>query len=129
MQQNDNDIKKLFEVFTPTLSSDTDFIARLQKNMDAVESVKTHVATLQRRNRIAVVAAALAGFMTGVLCTLLFPFIADSLAPLSLSIPHLQIPPININWRIVGWLLSGTLCVLAAVQTYSFTLARLSVKR
>lgn len=129
MQQLDDDIKNLFKDFSPTLASDTDFMARLQKNMAAVEAVKNHVATLQRRNRIALVAAAFAGFVMGVICTLLVPYIGNIWGPVSFSIPHIHLPEINIDWRIVGWLLSGTLGVLTAMQTYSFTLARLSVKR
>lgn len=128
MQQIDDEIKALFKGLSPKLTSDSVFMARLQKNMEAVEAVKSHVAALQRRNRIAVVAASLAGFVMGVVCTLLFPVISDSLGAISFSIPRLQMPAITVDWRIVGWLLTGVLSVLAAVQTYGFTLSRISVR-
>ena len=124
----EDNLKKLFDGFTPTVTPDSDFMARLQKNMEALEAVKAHVSKMQRRNRIAVVTAAFAGFAMGVVCTLLFPLLCDFLGTLSFSLPQINIPEITVDRHITGWIVSCELCVLTAVHTYNLTLARLSVK-
>ena len=45
--------------------------------MDTIEMVRQYNAELRRRNRIAVMIAALAGFIMGVVLTLLMPLIGD----------------------------------------------------
>ena len=50
MQQDDN-IKKLFEDFNPELSSRLDFMARLERNLDAVEIVKQHNSASHKAGR------------------------------------------------------------------------------
>jgi tetrahydromethanopterin S-methyltransferase subunit F len=78
----DNQIKELFNAFEPELGATSPFMARLQRNMKAVEWVKQHQQDLKRRNRVAVAIAACCGFAMGVIFTLLFPVI-DSWGPRS----------------------------------------------
>lgn len=80
MTMDNDNLKELFGNFNPDLSSGSDFIARLQQRMDTIEMVRQYNAELRRRNRIAVMIAALAGFIMGVVLTLLMPLIGDWIA-------------------------------------------------
>lgn len=126
MQQFDDQLRKLFKETAPSSASDAEFMSRLLKNMEAVEGVKQHVASLHKRNRIALVAAVMAGFITGVLCTWLLPVLGNLPSMFNITLQPTRIYSITIDWRILGWLVSGALCVLAAMQTYGITLARLA---
>lgn len=121
---DDDKIKNIFSAFNPRLSSSRQFIDRLQSNMEAVEIVKQHNAALRRRNRIAVAMAAVAGFATGVILTLMFPLICNLLADVNLSLLYLNIPELNINNEIGAWIVVAAASVMAALGTYERVTAR-----
>lgn len=124
----DDKIKSLFNDFAPELSSDPLFMARLERNMESVELVRRHTASVGRRNRIAVGVAALVGFGMGVLLTLLLPCIGDAITSLAVAIPHHGLLCINIDWKVVGWIVAGAVCVLSALNAYEITVAGLSAR-
>ena len=72
MQQDDN-IKKLFEDFNPELSSRLDFMARLERNLDAVEIVKQHNSASHKAGRRIAVMSGLAGVVVGLLLAMVMP--------------------------------------------------------
>lgn len=100
----------------------------LQNKMDAVESVKQYAATLRRRNRLAVIAAALGGFASGVIVTLMMPLIISLLSSLSISLPDLCVADIHIDYTILGWLLTAGTSILTALSIYDLTSSRLTTK-
>lgn len=119
---NDN-LKELFGNFNPDLSSGSDFIARLQQRMDTIEMVRQYNAELRRRNRIAVMIAALAGFIMGVVLTLLMPLIGDWIATFRLSVPG---HAFNIDLHYIAWVLLAAVSMITALNTYEIALARLA---
>lgn len=121
---NDN-LKELFGNFNPDLSSGSDFIARLQQRMDTIEMVRQYNAELRRRNRIAVMIAALAGFVMGVALTLLMPLIGDWIATFRLSVPG---HAFNIDLHYIAWVLLAAVSMFTALNTYEIALARLAPK-
>lgn len=121
---NDN-LKELFGNFNPDLSSGSDFIARLQQRMDTIEMVRQYNAELRRRNRIAVMIAALAGFIMGVVLTLLMPLIGDWIATFRLSVPG---HAFNIDLHYIAWVLLAAVSMFTALNTYEIALARLALK-
>lgn len=121
---NDN-LKELFGNFNPDLSSGSDFIARLQQRMDTIEMVRQYNAELRRRNRIAVMIAALAGFIMGVVLTLLMPLIGDWIATFRLSLPG---HAFNIDLHYIAWVLLAAVSMFTALNTYEIALARLAPK-
>lgn len=121
---NDN-LKELFGNFNPDLSSGSDFIARLQQRMDTIEMVRQYNAELRRRNRIAVMIAALAGFIMGVALTLLMPLIGDWIATFRLSVPG---HAFNIDLHYIAWVLLAAVSMFTALNTYEIALARLASK-
>ena len=80
----DDSIKKLFEDFNPELSSDADFMKRLNDRLDAVEYIKKKAAADSRRNRLSLWVASLAGFLAGSLTTLAVPYLTELLASLKI---------------------------------------------
>lgn len=121
---NDN-LKELFGNFNPDLSSGSNFIARLQQRMDTIEMVRQYNAELRRRNRIAVMIAALAGFIMGVVLTLLMPLIGDWIATFRLSVPG---HAFNIDLHYIAWVLLAAVSMFTALNTYEIALARLAPK-
>ena len=75
MNEEDQKIRNLLAGFqSEPAKSEVDFMARLQQQMDAVDTVKDYCRAEKRRNRRAVVIAALAGILTGVALTLGLPY-------------------------------------------------------
>lgn len=129
MIMEDDRLRKLFEDFNPGLSPRSRFMARLERNMDAVEEVRRSTVAHRRYNRIAVVVASLAGFVSGVFLTLVYPLVSAWLSGTSLSIPAMGVRMVSIDWQIVCWIVMAVVCVLAAIGAYESTLSRLSARR
>ena len=125
----DDKIKDLFGSFQPQLSSDALFLSGLKKHMEAVELVKRHAAAMRRRNRIAVAVAALSGFVTGVIFTLLMPLLGDWITTLEFSLPGIGIPSISFDSQILTWTVTAALTVTIALNAYEITLSRLSARQ
>lgn len=124
----DDKIRDLFLSFNPDISTDTLFLSKLKKNMEAVELVKQHTELMRRRSRIAVCVAALTGFVMGVILTLLFPLIGDAVTSFDLAIANYGIFDLKINWQIVGWIVTGAACVFTAINAYEITLSKMTAK-
>lgn len=126
---NDDKLKDLFQNFQPELSSDFKFLTKLQRNMDALELVKHQTAMQRKRNRIAVIVAAITGFVMGVIITILFPILADTLSTFSITLPAADFSPISINWQIIGYILAAIVSIFTALNAYEITLSRLSRRK
>ncbi len=124
----DDKIRNLFDNFEPELSSSFQFMNQLKKNMDAVEIVKQHNVALKKRNRLAVVIAAVSGFIMGVILTLLFPLIGDWVSTFNISIPRLQISTITIDFSFIAWIVMAGVSIITALNAYEIALAKLTSK-
>ncbi|MBD5262119.1 MAG: hypothetical protein HDS38_08330 [Bacteroides sp.] len=122
-------IKDLFKDYAPDLSSSMDFMQRLERNLDAVELIHRENAAVMKRNRLAVAIASCAGFLTGVIFTLLFPYINSLIQSLSESIQASCNIPYSLNgMQLIAWLAVGAASVFVALNTYSLTNLLLSNK-
>lgn len=122
-------LKDLFGKFQPELSSPMQFMEKLQKNMDAVEFVKQQTVALKKRNRLAVAIAAASGFAVGVVLTLLFPMIVGWISSFSISMPHLHISNISIEYNYIAWVIMAGASILTSLSVYDLALAKLSPKQ
>ena len=122
----DEKIKELFSNFQPRLSSSASFMARLQKNMEMVEILRQYNITLRRRNRLAVVIAAVCGFAFGVIAMLLLTPLASLITEVSLSLPYLHISSISIDTGIIAWILIATVSIVSALHAYDLAISRLT---
>ena len=115
-------LKDLFEEFQPELTSDSLFMARLQKSMNAVEIVRQRQAETRRRGRLAVIVAAATGFAVGALLCLLLPYLGDFVSEMSFSAPGLE--AVKVNRQLIVWSVIGLASVLTSLNAYHLTLAR-----
>lgn len=118
----DERLKEIFNDYDPKLSSSMDFMERLDRNLNAVELIHRENESVMKRNRIAVVLASLAGFITGVIFTLIFPYLhglVNSVENTLLSTFSIPTPLYGI--QIMTWLLIGGISVFVAVNTYSIS--------
>ncbi len=129
MDMEDDKLKELFKSYNPKLSPGARFMARLERNMEAVEEIKRQVVARRRCNSIAVVVASLVGFVTGVLLTLVYPVVEAWIAGADFSIPGLGVTVMSLDWQIGCWVVMAVVSVLAAINAYELTLSRLSGKR
>lgn len=96
--------------------------------MEMVEILKQHDIALKKRNKLAVVIAAVSGFVMGIILTLLFPLIGNWVSTFSISLPHLQISSITIDYSFVGWIVMAGVCIITALNAYEIALAKLTPK-
>jgi hypothetical protein len=122
----DDKLKELFANFQLEMPSSLQFMAKLQKNMERVEILKQHNLAIKRRNKLAVCIAAAIGFLTGVLLTLLFPLIGSWVSTFSISLPHLQISSLTIDYSFVGWIIMAVTCIITALNAYEIALVKLT---
>lgn len=122
----DDKLKELFGGFNPELSPDNRFMDRLLDNMRSVELIRQHNAEQHRRNRIAVAVAAFAGFLCGILFSLLLPYFGNAMTQLASSVTLKWLSQILIeNNALLGWLIISSVSVTIAINTYDITAALL----
>lgn len=125
----DDDLKKLFDDFNPELSSGFRFMDRLQQKMESVEIVREHYAEQKRRNRKAVVIAAMTGFLVGLVFSMALPYLGSLVENILRSLPsESAFYHLAANYQIVVWLLITATSVFAAMSSYDISLAFMNRK-
>lgn len=120
----DDNLIKIFQEYDPELSSSLAFMERLERNLDAVEMIHQENANVMKRNRIAVAVAACAGFIAGMLSSLLIPYLTDWIQSIIATIPGVIGQNLNSGSPyIVSWLVIGALSVFVAVNAYDIALS------
>ena len=120
-------IKDLFSRFEPELSSDFQFMTKLRRNMEAVEMIRHRHEAMRRRNKKAVIIAAVTGCMVGMLLSLLLPYIGSFVAHLHISIPEIPIGSVIIDYTAIMWCVIGCASVLTAVNAYEIAMAKIRI--
>lgn len=125
----DDDLKKLFDDFNPELSSGFRFMDRLQQKMESVEIVREHYAEQKRRNRKAVVIAAMTGFLVGLVFSMALPYLGSLVENILRSLlSESAFYHLAANYQIVVWLLITATSVFAAMSSYDISLAFMNRK-
>lgn len=128
----DNKIRDLFAGYNPVLTDDGDFMERVTRGLDAVEVVRERQAVMRRRQRRALGVAAFIGVFVGIGLTMLYMFVADSIAALHLPdvtwiVRNFGLPvearDIAVDLRIPTLLLFAVAASLTAVNAYSVVMA------
>lgn len=115
---NDDDIKTLFSGFNPELSDDSRFMARLTDRLEAVEMVRQHNAMYGRINRLAVIIAAMAGFVMGAVCTVFLPEIKNLIYGLELWSLLKAHDFIDAFAPVAVWLIIAAVSLVVAFNAY-----------
>lgn len=124
----DDKLKDIFMEFNPELSSSFQFMTKLKKNMEAMEIVRQYNAAQKKRNRWAVAIAGVSGFAMGVIMTMMFPFIAEWIASMKVTLPFFNANSLTIDFSYFGWIIVAASSVLTALSAYEIALARLTAK-
>lgn len=117
----DERLSALFADFEPGLSSDSRFMARLERNMDSVELIKEHSRAMKKRNRFALIVAALVGFLCGVAFTLCYPYLAEFIASLGGGSAHILDFVIDYG-NLAIWGFIGLVTCVATFLTYDLVM-------
>lgn len=126
----DDKIKSLFSNFEPELSSDFQFMSKLQQNLNSVELIKRHTAEMRSVNKKAVAVAAIVGFIVGFLFSLSYPFLTDTISNWQLNLPDESI--LNTfanNFTTIFWIVIGGTSALSSLNTYEIAQTLLQPRR
>lgn len=115
-------LKDVFEGFDPELTSDSLFMSRLRRSMEAVEIVRERQAELRRRGCRAVVVAAITGCAVGIFLSLMLSWFGDFVLRISFNQPGFETE--SLNWTVIGWGIIGLASVLTSLNAYTISLAR-----
>lgn len=122
----DDKFKSLFSNFDPELSSDTQFMGRLERNLNSVEIIKQHIAESRSRNKKAVTIGVVVGFIVGFLFSLSLPYLNSAVSDWRLSLPDASVmKTFADNFTIIAWAVIGSTSVFAALNTYEISLSML----
>ncbi|MDE7347878.1 MAG: hypothetical protein K2N48_14200 [Muribaculaceae bacterium] len=117
-------IKELFSSYDPELSSSLAFIERLERNLNAVEIIHKENEAVMNRNKVAVAAAALAGFLSGMIFSLILPYLTIIFRTIFESIPGVNGQDLPGGYlQVASWIFVGAVSVFVAVNTYDITLS------
>ena len=123
MQQDDN-IKKLFEDFNPELSSRLDFMARLDRNLDAVEMVKQHNSASHKAGRRIAVMSGLAGGGVGLLLAMVMPYLRSALVHMASGGGYgIDAGVIEVLATVGAYCVVGLISIFVSVSTYNIAFA------
>lgn len=126
---DDDKLKDLFRVFEPELTSDLQFMNRLERNLDTVELVKRHNEVVRARSRKAVAVAALVGFLVGMLFSAALPYIGAAMQSVRESLPADSMMGIIAgNYLLVAWCVIGATSVLTALNAYDISFSLMARK-
>lgn len=120
---DDKLLKDLFAGFEPQLSDSDTFIDRLSSRLDSVEMVRQRNAACSRFNRRSALIAACAGFVVGVVFTLLMPLLLGFFEKISgrvldaATLIETDLP------RILTWITIALMSVIAALSAYQVSLS------
>lgn len=120
-----DDLKTLFDNFNPELSDSKKFMDTISKQLRAMDVVKAEARAMRSMNRKAVAVAAAAGFVAGVLFTLLVPLAANWLSSIILGLKHASVEQTSTISSTLCWLIAAAGTTMAALQAYDFTMWRL----
>ena len=125
---NDDKLKKLFADYEPEMENDAMFMARLERNLRAVEFIKEKNAVAKRNNRVAMAIACAVCFLAGGLFVSVIPNIVQWLnSQVSINVfPPLQPEQVT---DIVMYCLGCVSTVVLTLASYDIALGVVSCKR
>lgn len=81
----DDKLTQIFANYNPQLSKDEEFMKNLDSKLRAVELVNEQWEKKRKKNRIAIIAAAITGFVFGIISTISYPWLVAFFYKLNIS--------------------------------------------
>lgn len=113
MNEQDKEIKKIFDGFDPQLNDSDNFLQKLETRMDGVEFLRDSSRSTLRNYRHAILAAAVAGFASGALMALIYPRLVAWTSSISWIADYSGI---------AAWIIAAAITCVIAFATYTRTL-------
>ncbi|MCM1349511.1 MAG: hypothetical protein NC338_08880 [Firmicutes bacterium] len=123
---NDENIKQIFRNYNPELTPATDFISKLEKNLDMIEAVRQQNIQLKKHNKLAVAIAAICGFIVGTIFALLLPLVGGYLSTLTINEPVIFSASTMISPVTIAWILTALTSIITSVNAYEIAMAKLN---
>lgn len=111
----DDKFTDLFSDYNPDMAPDSQFMQRLERNLRAVESAKSQLIGMRRKNRLAVIIAAVTGFICGILSTLCFPYLLELFAG------SMSMIPADCGY-VLAWVVVAAIVGIMTFAAYDITL-------
>lgn len=127
---DDNKLKSLFSEFNPELLSDVEFLSKLNNSLITIDLIKQHLTDTRLRNKLALVIGLVAGFIVGIMFSILLPYLKDIVSNWQMMQPNE--PILNIfenNFTAIAYIVIGTTSVLATLNTYEVSLFLMKKKK
>lgn len=123
MEMNEDDkIRQMFSRFNPPRSADWRFVRMVESGLDSVETVRERVMLSRKRSRVAVVVAALAGFVAGAACTTVVPQLMSAIADWELTLPAESVlKQMSVYSSSVVWIGVAAVAATAAMSAFNLT--------
>lgn len=121
MNMEEDKYSELFANFDPDLSSDALFMANLQQKLQTVELVKQRVEIMRQKNRLAMIAASIAGIVSGVISTLAYPTIIETVVGFGKHIPSFA-TVFNDYSNVISWGVIGSIVLALTFTVYDIAL-------
>lgn len=122
----DDKLKNLFAAFQPELSPDNEFMEKLERNLATVEVVREQIALGRKKNRVAVMVAAIAGFIFGAVSVLAYPTLLNMVHTILIGVSSSDYQ-FSIYENICTYILIAVALVVIAYSAYDITM--LAVER
>lgn len=118
---DDIQIKNLFAEFNPVPgSTDDNFIERVQHNIDSVRIVKNRIRQIQSAYRRAALLASLAGFVSGLIFSIILTHFIPTIKHLNFSfVPEMSI-------ILAGWVVVALLAIFFTIFSYHISISYLN---
>lgn len=114
-----DELRELFAQFQPEMTSETEFISKLETRLAAIEDVRELNKSQYRRMKKAVGIAAAFGFIVGVVLTLSFPLIVSGIS----SLMNAVLPSISGASTTIVWIVISIATGASALAAYDLSLS------
>lgn len=119
----DNQLKSLFSRFEPELSSDYQFMRKLERKINSVEMIQQNLSEARKRYKRAAVMAGIIGFIIGFLFSLSLPYLDRIVLDLQIMLPHDSVWNLFVdNFPIIFYLTVGCASITVAYNIYELEL-------
>lgn len=116
-------LRDIFQSYTPSLTDSRRFMAKLEERMALVEMIKRQNEELRRYNRLSIIIAAVTGFISGVVFTLLMPWLGRVMGTCVNIFSHSQLPAVPDEWiMIIMYGLAAACTIWVSISAYNISL-------
>ena len=120
----DDKLKDLFAGFKPELPPERDFMARLERQLDAIEAVRLQMERDKADNRRALYISSVTAFVAGFLFSLALPAIGRLLLIFVHALPSSDACAfLTENITAAAWILVALATIFIAINTYDIALS------